>query len=99
MGAFEVTPAMLKSTADQLDQLNNNFKSAVTNLESTEQSLSAMWEGESKQAFQQAFQRDKGNMDAFYANITKFVAALRAMAAKYEQAEAANTQTATARSY
>lgn len=99
MAAFEVTSAQLKSTADQLEQLNSNFKSAVDNLESTEQSLSAMWEGEAKQAFQQAFQRDKSNMDLFNANITKFIAALRTMAAKYEQAEAQNTQTATSRSY
>jgi WXG100 family type VII secretion target len=99
MSAFEVTPSQLKSTADQLEQLNSNFSSTVTNLESTEQSLSAMWEGESKQAFQQAFQRDKGNMDAFSANITKFVETLRAIAERYEGVEIANTQTATTRSY
>ncbi len=99
MSAFEVTPAQLKSTADQLEQLNSDFKSAVSDLESTEQQLSKLWEGLAKQTFQQAFQRDKSNMDAFYANITKYVGALRAMAAKYEQIEAANTQTASARSY
>lgn len=99
MAAFEVTSAQLKSTADQLEQLNENFKSAVSNLESSQQSLSAAWEGEAKQAFQSAFTRDKSNMDLFYANIMKFIAALHTMATKYEQAESVNTQTATTRSY
>ena len=99
MASFEVTPSQLKTTADQLESLNANFKAAAEGLSSTQQQLSAMWEGESKAAFQNAFERDRANMDAFYANISKFVAALRAMAAKYEAAEAQNTQTATSRSY
>ncbi|MBQ4528375.1 MAG: WXG100 family type VII secretion target [Clostridia bacterium] len=99
MSAFDVTPAQLKSTADQLESLNQQFQSAVNNLDSTQQTLNGMWEGEAKQAFQQAFSKDKVNMDAFHANITKFVAAIRTMASKYEQAENQNTQTGQSRSY
>ena len=99
MAAFNVTPAQLKSLASELEQLNSQFKSAVGNLEQTEQNLGTMWEGEAKNAFRSAFQRDKSNMDLFHANILKFVAALNTMAAKYEQAENANVSTGTQRSY
>ena len=99
MSSITVTAAQLKSTADQLEGLNGQFKSAVGNLESTEQSLCSMWEGEAKNGFDAAFKRDKSNMDLFNANITKFVATLRTIAAKYEQAENANVSTANQRSY
>ena len=97
--ATMVTAAQLKSTADQLEQLNANFKTAVENLTNVEQSLSGMWEGEAKTAFDQAFQRDRTNMDAFNVNISKFVAVLRQAAVTYEQAENQNVQIAQTRTY
>lgn len=99
MSSITVTAAQLKSTAEQLEGLNNQFKSAVSNLESQEQSLCSMWEGEAKNSFDAAFKRDKNNMDLFNANIMKYVAALRTIAAKYEQAEQTNVSTANQRSY
>ena len=94
-----VTAAQLRSTADQLEQLNSNFKTATENLNSVQQNLSGMWEGDAKRAFEAAYQRDRTNMDAFNANITKYVAALRTIAANYEKAEQANVQIAQQRSY
>lgn len=99
MSSITVTAAQLRSTADQLEQLNSQFKSAVGNLESTEQSLCSMWEGDAKTSFDAAFKRDKNNMDLFNANIMKFVAAMRTIAVKYEQAESTNVSTANQRSY
>jgi len=97
--SITVTSAILKQIATQLEGLNGQFKSAVGNLESTEAALCGMWEGEAKQTFDGAFKRDKNNMDNFYQNIAKFVAALNTIAAEYEKAEAQNTQTASSRSY
>ncbi len=99
MSSITVTPAQLKSAATQLEGLNAQFKSAVSALEGHEQSVCSMWEGDAKQAFHGAFTRDKGNMELFYNNIQKFIAALNSAAIKYEQAEQANTNTATTRSY
>lgn len=94
-----VTAAQLRSTADQLEQLNSNFKTATENLTSVQQNLSGMWEGDAKRTFDASYQRDKTNMDAFNANITKYVGVLRSIAVKYEKAEQANVQIAQQRSY
>lgn len=99
MSSITVTASQLKSSADQLESLNQQFKAAVESLEGQEQSVCGMWEGEAKQTFHNAFTRDKGNMQMFYNNIQKFIATLRNAAIKYEQAEAQSTQIASQRSY
>ena len=99
MAEILVTAATLKSKADELNQMNATFKSQVGELESEENNLTSMWEGEAKTAFHNAFTKDKTQMDNFYNAITKYVAALNDIAAKYESAESKNVQTATSRSY
>ena len=58
-----------------------------------------MWEGEANDAFHNAFTRDKVQMDNFYNAIQQYAAVLDNIAAKYEAAEATNTNTATTRTY
>ena len=99
MALIRVTAAQLRSTANELRSVNGNFKSQVGNLESQEGALASMWEGEAKNAFHTAFMNDKAQMDKFYELIEKYCQTLESMAQKYEQAEAANTQTASSRSY
>jgi WXG100 family type VII secretion target len=99
MSFFQVTAAELKKKAEQLKGLNSRFKTGVDTLESTEQSLRTMWEGEANDTFHTAFTRDKGQMDQFHAVIEQFIEALLIIAAKYEAAESKNTSIAATRTY
>ena len=97
--AIVVTASTLKSQAEELRQLNSTFKSTVSDLETTEGQLNSMWEGEANTAFHNAFTQDKTQMSNFYNAIEVYVDALLNIAAKYEQAESTNTETATVRNY
>lgn len=99
MSYFQVTVAQLKAQAEELRTLNSNFKTTVGELEELEATLGSQWEGEAKNAFHNAFSRDKIQMDNFYNAIERYVAALLTIAAKYEQADGINTETATTRTY
>lgn len=99
MALIRVTAAQLKAQANELRSSNGQFKSQVGNLESQEAHLASMWEGESQAAFRTAFMNDKAQMDSFYELIEQYCTALETIAAKYEQAEAQNVQTASQRSY
>lgn len=99
MALIRVTAAQLKAKAEELTGLNNNLKTNVGELESCEQNLASMWEGQAKDAFHQAFSNDKIQMTNFSTLIEKYVATLLTIAAKYEQAESINTETAATRKY
>ncbi len=99
MAEILVTVAELRRTADNLEQLNSQFKGKTDDLNSKETELKGMWEGQANDAFHAAFTRDKSQWDVFYNTIIEYVNALRQIAAKYEQAENMNTQTGTERTY
>lgn len=92
---FVVTAAALRRLAQELRELNSQYKTKVETLASLEQELRSMWEGEANLAFQRAFANDKVNLDNFYAVIERYIQALEAAAAEYEKAEAQAAQTAT----
>ncbi|MFT3984422.1 MAG: hypothetical protein QM697_10990 [Lachnospiraceae bacterium] len=58
-----------------------------------------MWEGQANDTFHSAYIRDQGQMERFHSAIEQYIAALLVIAARYEEAEARNTATASARSY
>lgn len=99
MALIRVTAAQLKAKADELTGLNTNLKTNVGELESCEQNLVSMWDGQAKDAFHQAFLNDKTQMTNFSTLIEKYVNTLLAIAAKYQQAESINTETAATRTY
>lgn len=99
MAMFSVSTTQLKAKAEELAGLNNNLKTNVSELESCEQNLSGMWEGQAKDAFHQAFHNDKVQMTNFTTLIEKYVYTLLNSIAKYEQAEKQNIETATTRKY
>lgn len=99
MGLIQVSAAELKAKAVELRNLNAQFKTQVGNLESQEQTLVGMWEGEARDAFNTAFNNDKVQMDNFYNLIEQYCVALENIAAKYQMAEAQNVSTAAARTY
>lgn len=99
MALIRVSSAELKAKEEELRQYNQNFKSTTNELESVEQNLNSMWEGDANTAFHNSFKNDKIQMDNFYNAIEQYVAVLLNMVSKYEAAEAANTSTAATRNY
>lgn len=99
MAAFQVTSRELKAKANELRDLDAQFKSQVGNLESQEGSLISMWEGEARDTFDMAFKNDKAQMDNFHNLIQQYCAALENIASKYDLAEARNVSTAQTRNY
>lgn len=97
MSMFRVTSSELRSKAESLRGLNNQFKSAVEALSNQEASLASMWEGEAQKAFRTAFSQDRTQFDNFHSGIQKYIEALLAAAAQYEQAEQKNVATASTR--
>lgn len=99
MALIRVTANEIKAKASGLRDLNNQFKTQVTNLENYEQSLASMWEGQAKDAFHNAFNNDKAQMDNFNKLIEQYCQTMEQIAAKYEQVEAQNMNTAQTRNY
>jgi WXG100 family type VII secretion target len=99
MAAFQVTSSQLRAKANELRNMNRQFKSQLGNLDTQERSLSGMWEGDAKNAFEKAFRSDRGQMDNFYNLIEQYCTALEQIANKYEIAEQRNINTATTRTY
>lgn len=99
MAEILVTAATVKSKAAELQNLNEQFKTKVSDLENQEANLNSMWEGEANTAFHNAFLRDKSQMTNFYNLINQYIQTLFNIAAEYEKVEAINTNTGNARTY
>lgn len=99
MGIIRVSSTQLRTTATDLRGLNGQLKTQVGQLETSEAALAGQWDGQAKTAFHNAFVKDKGQMDTFYSEIEKYCAALENIAAKYDQAEDTNRETASTRNY
>lgn len=99
MAEFRVTSAELRRKADELKNLNNQFKTKVGDLVNCEGSLAAMWTGPAKDAFHSAFNNDKAQWDNFYALIEQYINALNTNATEYDSKEALNVSIASRRNY
>lgn len=99
MAFFQVTSSQLRNKAGRIADLNSQFKAKSSQLGEQEASLCSMWEGMAKDAFHQAFLRDKQQMEIFHRLIEQYVQALLEIAVRYEQAEARNREIASARNY
>lgn len=97
MSMFRVSSGELRQKAQQLEQMNAQFKTAVESLSNQEQNLATMWEGEAQKAFRTAFNNDRQQFMNFYNGIAKYIQALQDAAQQYEQAEAKNLSTAQTR--
>lgn len=97
MGQIMVTSSELRTAASTLREYNSNFKNQVTNLSSAEGTLKTQWTGAANDAFHNAFLKDKTFMDQFAAEIEKYCQTLESIAAKYDAAETANVEVASAR--
>lgn len=99
MAMIQVTSQRLRNAAESLQNLNGQFKSKAGELAGKEQALCQMWEGQAKNNFHTAFDRDSQQMEVFYGLINQYVQALIEIAQRYEQAEARNAEIAGGRSY
>ncbi len=95
MSMIQVTSATLRRNAEQLRALNRQFKTAVDQLQNQKSSLDSMWEGDAKKVFNDYFTKNKASFEAFSNGIAMYANRLEEAAARYEEAEAKNTQIAT----
>ncbi len=99
MSFFQVTSSELRRKAGKLSELNSQFQAKASQLGEQETALCSMWEGQAKNAFHQAFLRDRQQMDIFHRLIEQYIQALLEIAVRYERAEARNREIAAARTY
>ena len=90
MAQITVNPQQLMNKATELRNQNSNLKNQIESLRSAEGALSAMWEGEAKQAFRNAFMQDISRMEAFFGTVEQYATALENIAAEYMRAESKN---------
>lgn len=96
---IRVTSSALRAKKDDLIQLNQKFTENANSMENTVHTLEGSWEGESHDAFYNAFSTDRGKMTTFSSAIDQYTAALEQIIAKYEAAEAQNVTIASSRTY
>ena len=99
MAELSVIVSELRSKADELEGLNQQFLSQVGTLEETEGALNGMWEGDARTSFHTAFTNDVTQMHNFYNAVETYVQTLESAIAMYEQAEAQNVEMAVERHY
>lgn len=99
MAQFGLTASENKRVISDLTADNSEFKNRVNELQELQQELAAQWEGDSKNAFQQAFDNDKSQWTTFANLIDQYIQALQTITQEYEKAEAANVEIASTRSY
>ncbi len=99
MSEIIVTASELRSKAQELTQINEQFRNAVISMKEEEEALRSQYEGEASDAFHNAFTRDTTQMNNFYNAITQYVYKLLEIARNYERAEQANVSTANTRKY
>ncbi len=97
MAEIKVTSAELRVKKSELEQLNQQFDNSVLQLEETVHTLNGSWEGESHDAFYNAFEGDKGKMQLFSNTIRSYTQALEAIINQYEAAEQRNLSIAQSR--
>ncbi len=96
---IRVSANELIAKANELKNLNAQLRASIGELESTEETLRTMWEGEANNAFHTAFTNDKIQMTNFYNAIEVYIYRLLEIASKYQQAEATSAEIAATRTY
>ena len=99
MSRFSVTTAELNNVVRTLSEDNNQFRARVSDLMNCAQELAAMWQGGANDRFNAALNNDQERWHEFAALIDQYNAALEQIIQIYNNAEDANTGTATNRTY
>ncbi|MBQ2383331.1 MAG: WXG100 family type VII secretion target [Oscillospiraceae bacterium] len=99
MSKFTVNAAEMQTAINELKAANSEFKSRVSELETAQQELGGMWQGDANTAFNAAFQSDKSQWSTFAALIDQYVETLGTILTTYKNAEIPNIETAKTRTY
>ena len=91
MAEIKVNAMQLKNVAGQLNQLNQQFKKEINDLNTCQQKLNSMWDGEANEKFNAAYRTDSQKMTTFAQTIDKYIQTLEQIAANYQKAEGTNT--------
>lgn len=94
---IRVSTQELRSKAQELESLNEAFRTEVIGLRDDETLLASSYEGDSQKKFHIQFAGDMEKFDRFYNTIRQFIEQLRQDADTYDRAEAANVEIATTR--
>ena len=97
MAEIKVTPKELRNKAQELQNLNKQFRTEVEKMVGYRTQLDSMWDGEARLAFDKAFDTDKAKWETFAKNIDDYVQKMLETAETYETAEQNNLQTASTR--
>lgn len=97
MSKLQVTSSKLREAKGTLDRQNQLLNDQISKLRQTESKLNSMWEGEAKQAFQQVFNKDMTQFEAFHSLIGKYGNVLEQAAQNYEDKERKNIELASHR--
>lgn len=99
MAMIQVDSAKLRQAANDLEGMNQQLARQMDDLAAKEQNLASKWEGDTKNAFQNAFNSDVTQISAFRSLIDTYIQALRSAADRYDQEEAKNMEIASSRNY
>ena len=99
MAQYEVTSAQLNNVKNELSSYNDQFIQRVRDLETKQQELKSMWQGDANNSFDAAFNSDKEKWTTFASLMQQYIEALGKIAEAYDKAEAANVETAKNRTY
>lgn len=94
-----VTTQTLRTKKENLASKNSQLSNKISKLVEAEAKLNQQWDGEANDKFHAAFNSDKAQMDKFHAAIQKYCTSLEQIIKQYENAERANTQIASKRTY
>lgn len=94
---YRVTTTKMRDIANELETLNNQFKKAVEELKTDNQTLGQQWEGDSRNKFNEEFLKDVQKFNEFSEGIKKFYDQLRRNAEAYDKVENRNRDIAAVR--
>lgn len=87
MSMTKVTTQKLKDEANGLKNVKSQLQNEITAMRSISGRYLSLWEGEAKQAFVGAVDKNMNLLNLFVNNMEKFINALNNIAADYEKSE------------
>ncbi len=99
MAEIQVTASTLRAKKQNLENLNKQFNTKLSNMDSTERELTAMWEGDASKEFHGSYTKDTAKMEELYKAVVKYCESLETIIKKYESTEKKNVSIAQKRTY
>lgn len=94
---IRVSTQILRSRANELEQMNNKFHQEVENLRNDENVLSTSYAGMAQKEFHKQFTMDAEKFDKFFNGIQRYIEQIRQDADDYDRVESINREIAVTR--